>query len=76
MGADIVGRYCTTKDNEAHGLPRMAVMPASKAKIEMTWDTVGLKGTGSHDLVVENVYWYPRNGPLFVVSLQNYPSHF
>lgn len=21
----------------------------------MTWDTVGLKGTGSHDLVVEDV---------------------
>ncbi len=37
------------------GLPRMAVMPANKAKIEMTWDTVGLKGTGSHDLVVEDV---------------------
>ncbi|MCK4089870.1 acyl-CoA dehydrogenase [Acinetobacter radioresistens] len=56
MGADIIGvGIAPRKDNEAHGLPRMAVMPASKAKIEMTWDTVGLKGTGSHDLVVENV---------------------
>ncbi|MFI8040679.1 acyl-CoA dehydrogenase, partial [Acinetobacter baumannii] len=43
------------KNNEMQGLPRMAVMPANKAKIEMTWDTVGLKGTGSHDLVVEDV---------------------
>lgn len=56
MGADIVGvGIAPQKDNEAQGLPRMAVMPAKKAKIEMTWDTSGLKGTGSHDLVVDNV---------------------
>ncbi len=57
MGADILGvGISPRKDNETHGLPRMAVMPAHQAKIDMTWDTVGLKGTGSHDLVVENVY--------------------
>ncbi len=56
MGADIVGvGISPLKNNEMQGLPRMAVMPANKAKIEMTWDTVGLKGTGSHDLVVEDV---------------------
>lgn len=56
MGADIVGvGISPRKDNEAPGLPRMAVMPAKKAKVEMTWDTVGLKGTGSHDLVVDSV---------------------
>jgi len=56
MGADIVGvGISPQKDNEAQGLPRMAVMPASKAQIDMTWDTVGLKGTGSHDLVVKDV---------------------
>ncbi|ENX42884.1 acyl-CoA dehydrogenase family protein [Acinetobacter sp. NIPH 2100] len=56
MGADIVGvGISPQKDNEAQGLPRMAVMPANQAKVDMTWDTVGLKGTGSHDLVVENV---------------------
>ena len=56
MGADIIGvGIAPRKDNEVQGLPRLAVMPANKAKIEMTWDTVGLKGTGSHDLVVENV---------------------
>lgn len=55
-GADIVGvGIAPKKDNETQGLPRMAVLPAHKAKIEMTWDTVGLKGTGSHDLLVENV---------------------
>ncbi len=56
MGADILGvGIAPRKDNESQGLPRLAVMPAKKAKIEMTWDTVGLKGTGSHDLVVEDV---------------------
>ncbi|GAA5632331.1 flavin-dependent monooxygenase, oxygenase subunit HsaA [Acinetobacter calcoaceticus] len=56
MGADIVGvGISPQKDNEAQGLPRMAVMPANKAEIDMTWDTVGLKGTGSHDLVVKDV---------------------
>ncbi|WP_373462945.1 acyl-CoA dehydrogenase family protein [Acinetobacter colistiniresistens] len=56
MGADIVGvGISPQKDNEAQGLPRMAVMPANKAQIDMTWDTVGLKGTGSHDLVVKEV---------------------
>lgn len=55
-GADIVGvGIAPKKHNETQGLPRMAVLPVHKAKIEMTWDTVGLKGTGSHDLVVENV---------------------
>jgi alkylation response protein AidB-like acyl-CoA dehydrogenase len=56
MGADIIGvGISPLKNNEMQGLPRMAVMPAHKAKIEMTWDTVGLKGTGSHDLVVQDV---------------------
>lgn len=56
MSADVLGvGIAPIKDNEKHGLPRMAVFAANKAKIEMTWDTVGLKGTGSHDLVVEDV---------------------
>ncbi|OCR27073.1 hypothetical protein AFK24_00310 [Pseudomonas syringae] len=36
-------------------LPRLAVMPQSAARIEQTWDTVGLAGTGSHDVVVDDV---------------------
>lgn len=56
MGADIIGvGIAPRKNNENQGLPRMAVMPAQKVKIEMTWDTVGLKGTGSHDIVVDDV---------------------
>ena len=56
LGADFVGvGISPQQDHTAQGLPRMAVMPAKQAKIEMTWDTVGLKGTGSHDLVIEDV---------------------
>lgn len=56
MGADIIGvGIAPRKDNEAVGLPRMAVIPADRVQIDMTWDTVGLKGTGSHDLLVKDV---------------------
>lgn len=55
MGADIVGVGIAPKEGDKLGLPRMAVMPARKATIDKTWDTVGLVGTGSHDLVVDNV---------------------
>lgn len=54
-GADVVGVGIAPCEGEKLGLPRMAVMPASKAQIDMTWDVVGLAGTGSHDLVVEDV---------------------
>lgn len=56
LGADVVGvGISPQKDHQSKGLPCMAVIPANQVKIEMTWDTVGLKGTGSHDLIVDNV---------------------
>lgn len=55
MGADIVGVGIAPRNGDKLDLPRLAVMPRSKARIEETWDTVGLLGTGSHDLVVEDV---------------------
>lgn len=56
LGADIIGvGIAPRKGNESQGLPRMAVLPADQVQVEMTWDTVGLKGTGSHDLIVDNV---------------------
>jgi len=54
MGADVLGVGIAPKEGDKLGLPRMAVMPASKATIEKNWDVNGLTGTGSHDLVVEN----------------------
>lgn len=55
MGADVLGVGIAPKEGDKIGLPRMAVLPASLAKIEKNWDVSGLAGTGSHDLVVENV---------------------
>lgn len=36
--------------------PHLAVVPKSDYRIQDTWYSMGLKGTGSHDLVVENVF--------------------
>jgi alkylation response protein AidB-like acyl-CoA dehydrogenase len=37
------------------GLPRAAVLPREKVSIVQNWDVNGLKGTGSHDMVVDKV---------------------
>ncbi|MBD1551134.1 indole-3-acetate monooxygenase [Pseudomonas typographi] len=55
MGADLVGVGIAPKNGATLALPRLAVMPKHQARIEDTWATVGLLGTGSHDLVVEEV---------------------
>jgi alkylation response protein AidB-like acyl-CoA dehydrogenase len=42
----------------ANGAPdvRMALIPGSRAEFLDTWDTVGLKGTSSHDFVVRDTF--------------------
>ncbi|MCO5978707.1 acyl-CoA dehydrogenase family protein [Ideonella oryzae] len=55
MGADVIGVGIAPFEGDKGGLPRMAVMPRSQARIEMAWDVSGLAGTGSHDLVVDKV---------------------
>lgn len=55
MGADIVGVGIAPKNGDKFDLPRIAVMPQSKVRIDPTWETVGLLGTGSHDLVIDDV---------------------
>jgi alkylation response protein AidB-like acyl-CoA dehydrogenase len=47
----------TPRVNE-QGVPLQWFMflPAGKAKILDTWDTLGMRGTGSHDVVVEDVF--------------------
>jgi alkylation response protein AidB-like acyl-CoA dehydrogenase len=54
---------CTLYENgqpllHANGQPKGRVMliAASKVKIIDTWDTTGMRGTGSHDFVVDNVF--------------------
>jgi len=55
MGADMVGVGVMPRVDAGQSLPRMAVMPRAKVRIERNWNVMGLVGTGSHDLVVEDV---------------------
>lgn len=59
MGADLIGVGISGSE-QTGGLPRMAIMQAAQAHIDPTWDTVGLRATGSHDIVVDKVF-VPRN---------------
>jgi alkylation response protein AidB-like acyl-CoA dehydrogenase len=54
-GADLIGVGITIEGDETGGLPRVAVMPPQQVRIESNWDVIGLRGTGSHDLVVADV---------------------
>ncbi|BEV01209.1 acyl-CoA dehydrogenase family protein [Novosphingobium olei] len=81
MGADYIG-VGIKLDGQAGpgGLPLIAVMPASKVKIEQDWNVIGLQGTGSYDMVVDKVvvpeeWTFVRGGPSSLdVPLHRYPS--
>jgi alkylation response protein AidB-like acyl-CoA dehydrogenase len=79
-GADLIGVGVLIKDDQTGGLPRMAVMPAAKIRIEENWDVIGMRGTGSHDLVVDDVlvpeaWTFVRGGkPTFDEPLNRYPA--
>jgi alkylation response protein AidB-like acyl-CoA dehydrogenase len=79
MCADILGAGIRV-EGEQGGLPRMAWMPPEKVTIDETWNTMGMLGTGSHDLVVEDVvvpkhYTLIRGAPATIdTSAYRYPS--
>lgn len=79
-GADLIGVGIKVEGGPASGLPRMAVMPAGQVTIVPNWEVIGLAGTGSHDLVVENVvvpeHWtFVRGSAATLTSpLYRYPS--
>ena len=52
------GWHYARDDGEA--LPRMAVMPREQLSIEPTWNVIGMVGTGSHDLVVDDLLVVPE----------------
>lgn len=54
MGASLLGVGIMPDDGGK--LPRMAVLPAEKVKIEQTWNVHGMAATGSFDLIVEDVF--------------------
>lgn len=80
MGASLIGVGIAPKNGDMLGLPRLAVMPREQVRIEATWDVVGLVGTGSHDVVVEDVvvpqeWTFVRGGPSNLTEpLFRYPS--
>ncbi|WP_322994438.1 acyl-CoA dehydrogenase family protein [Castellaniella sp.] len=55
MGSDVVGVGIIPPAEGAAALPRMAVMRRDQIRIEQNWDVMGLKATGSNDLVAEGV---------------------
>jgi alkylation response protein AidB-like acyl-CoA dehydrogenase len=55
MCASLMGVGITIEGEQAGSLPRVAVIPADRVSIDENWDVIGLEGTGSHDLLIENV---------------------
>jgi alkylation response protein AidB-like acyl-CoA dehydrogenase len=49
-GASFLGGMVRTTADDGSPSTRMAVLPAAAARIEETWDTLGLRGTASHHL--------------------------
>lgn len=78
MGASLIG--VGIQSDEGDALPRMAVMPAEQVKINLNWDVLGMVGTGSHDIIVEDVFvpeeWtFVRGGkPNISSDFFRYPS--
>lgn len=56
MGASLIGVGVSVGEGDKSGLPLMAVIPADKVTIDPTWRTIGMASSGSHDLVVEDVF--------------------
>lgn len=60
-GADLIGVGIKVEDGTTtNGLPRIAVMPSGRVTIAENWEVNGLKGTGSHDMVVDKVVVAPE----------------
>ncbi len=56
------------------GVPqwRLAFFPTDRGQVLDTWDSAGLRGTGSHDLVLEGL---PVPAELFVNPIDQQPRH-
>ncbi len=55
-GAMLIGVGISADDGRGGSLPRVAVLPSERVRIEKNWDVIGLQGTGSHDMVVDDVF--------------------
>lgn len=59
-GASLVGVGIKLDSDPDPGLPRMAVLPRDKVRIEPNWDVIGMRGTGSHDVLVDHAVTSPE----------------
>ncbi|MFE5038462.1 acyl-CoA dehydrogenase family protein [Streptomyces sp. NPDC056683] len=78
-GADLLGVGIKAGEDRA-GRPRTAVLRPEQVEIVDNWDVVGMRGTGSHDLVVDGVdvpeeWTFVRGGePTVDEPLYRYPT--
>ncbi|WP_326670944.1 acyl-CoA dehydrogenase family protein [Streptomyces canus] len=78
-GADVLGVGIKAGDSEV-GRPLTAVLRPEHVEIDENWDAIGLRGTGSHDLVVHGVvvpeeWTFVRGGrPTVDEPLYRYPT--
>ncbi|MFF3374045.1 acyl-CoA dehydrogenase family protein [Streptomyces sp. NPDC002680] len=79
MGADVLGVGIKAGADRA-GRPLTAVLRPERVRIAENWDVIGLRGTGSHDLVVEGAvvpeeWTFVRGGAATVDEpLYRYPT--
>lgn len=79
-GADIIGVGIQPVTQDAKELPLIAVLPRDQVSIDPTWETTGLLGTGSNDIVVQDIivpeaWTFIRGGqPNLDEPLFRYPS--
>jgi len=79
MGADVLG-VGIAGDSSTAGKPRTAVLRPGQVEIVQEWDAVGMRGTGSFDLVVRDVevpreWTFLRGGePTIDEPLYRYPT--
>ena len=79
-GASLIGVGIIAAGDSTGGLPRVAVLPRARVRIEANWEVIGLQGTGSHDLLVENeivpeAWTLIRGGPASVdAPIYRYPT--
>jgi alkylation response protein AidB-like acyl-CoA dehydrogenase len=79
MGADVLGVGIKAGEDKA-GRPLTAVLRPGQVRIAENWDVVGLRGTGSHDLVVDGAvvseeWTFVRGGaPTVDEPLYRYPT--
>jgi alkylation response protein AidB-like acyl-CoA dehydrogenase len=55
-GAELIGVGILPDDGSARPLPRIAVLPADRFTIDPVWNSVGLAGTGSHDVILSDAF--------------------